>query len=188
MARIILGKDKDPLSQELIQLPATEINKLVEDTYERFCTGDVRRSDLARVSPAYRNMLLRIRDFDTIVEASQAMKAGDTGRLMFMWELWSIMCQALPNMPHYSKSLPKLILTIKEFLPNSLSRVVEATLLISPHGRANHFVATDCFLELQNYWLKYFFNHSGIGTDINRLKDVFSINIPVVGGFLDIPN
>ncbi|PLW27152.1 hypothetical protein PCANC_26427 [Puccinia coronata f. sp. avenae] len=38
-------------------------------------------------------------------------------------------------------------------------------------------MATDFFLEIQNYWLKHFFNHSGIGTQIDWLKDVFSINI-----------
>ncbi|PLW58264.1 hypothetical protein PCANC_00916 [Puccinia coronata f. sp. avenae] len=134
----------------------------------------------ASKSPAYWNMLLRICDFATVVKASRAMKAGDPGRLMFMWEHWAIMTQALPKLPHYSKHLPKLILTLKEALLKSLSRVFESTLLISPTGRANKFVATDCFLELQNYWLKYFFNHSGIGTNINRLKDVFSINIPVL--------
>ncbi|PLW32104.1 hypothetical protein PCANC_22793 [Puccinia coronata f. sp. avenae] len=39
---------------------------------------------------------------------------------------------------------------------------------------------TDQFLEVQNYWLKHFFNSSGTGTEIDRLKDVFSINIPIL--------
>ncbi|KAI7945780.1 hypothetical protein MJO29_012168 [Puccinia striiformis f. sp. tritici] len=39
---------------------------------------------------------------------------------------------------------------------------------------------------VQNYWLKYFFNHSGIGTEINRLKDVFSINIPILRFLLQL--
>ncbi|KNZ44368.1 hypothetical protein VP01_922g1 [Puccinia sorghi] len=39
--------------------------------------------------------------------------------------------------------------------------------------RPNQFVSTDCFLELQKYWLIYYFRNSGIGTDIKQLKDVF---------------
>ncbi|EFP85627.2 uncharacterized protein PGTG_10956 [Puccinia graminis f. sp. tritici CRL 75-36-700-3] len=179
-ALVILGKDKDCLGEKLINMTAGEITRLVEETYETFCTIDARESERASKFPAYGNMLLRIRDFATIVEAARAMKAGDPGRLMYMWERWAFMTQALPKLPHYSKHLPKLIVMMKEVLPASLARVVESTLLISPTGRPNHFVATDCFLEQQNYWLKYFFNHSGIGTNINRLKDVFSINIPVI--------
>ncbi|POV97708.1 hypothetical protein PSHT_14446 [Puccinia striiformis] len=57
---------------------------------------------------------------------------------------------------------------------------------LCPTGRAGHFVATDFYLEVQNYWLKYFFNHSGIGTEINRLKDVFSINIPILRFLLQL--
>jgi hypothetical protein len=125
-------------------------------------------------------MLLRIHDFATILEAKHAMKAGDPGRLMYIWKRWSVMGQGMPKLPQYSKHLPKLIVLLKEVLPESISKIVLSTLLICPTGKANHFVATDFFLEIQNYWLKYFFNHSGIGTNIERLKDVFSINIPVV--------
>jgi hypothetical protein len=60
---------------------------------------------------------------------------------------------------------------------------VMASLLFSPLGKHNHFMATDFFLEIQNYWLKQFFNHSGIGTKIDCLKDVFSINIPIVSNY-----
>ncbi|KAA1083312.1 hypothetical protein PGT21_013179 [Puccinia graminis f. sp. tritici] len=63
-------------------MTAGEITRLVEETYETFCTIDARESERASKFPAYGNMLLRIRDFATIVEAARAMKAGDPGRLM----------------------------------------------------------------------------------------------------------
>jgi hypothetical protein len=129
------------------------------------------------------NLLLRVRDFATIIEANRAMKAGDYGRLMYMWERWAIMTQGLGKMPHYSKHLPKLIVQLKYILPTSLAELVLNSLLISPSAKAGHFVATDQYLEVLNYWLKYFFNHSGIGTQIDRLKDVFSSSIGIVGTF-----
>jgi hypothetical protein len=108
------------------------------------------------------------------------MKDGDYGRLMFMWQRWAVMTQGLGNMPHYSKHLPKLIVLLYHVLPKPLSSIILNTLLLSPSGKLGHFMATDLYLELQNYWLKFFFNHSGIGTDIDRLKEVFSSNIAVV--------
>ncbi|KAA1087083.1 hypothetical protein PGT21_021425 [Puccinia graminis f. sp. tritici] len=83
-------------------------------------------------------------------------------------------------MPHYSKHLPKLIIELKFILPKSMAQVIFNTLLISPSLKAGNFVATDQYLEVLNYWLKYFFNNSGIGTNIDRLKDVFSSSIGIV--------
>jgi hypothetical protein len=53
-------------------------------------------------------------------------------------------------------------------------------LLVSPSGRPNHFVAKDFLLENHNYWLKFFYTQAGIGTQIERLKKLFSSNIPLV--------
>jgi hypothetical protein len=97
-----------------------------------------------------------------------------------MWKQWSLMGQGLKKLVHYSRHLLQLILLLEVILPPSLAKVVESTLLLCPSGREDHFVATDFYLEVQNFWLKYFYNHSGIGTNIERLRDVFSLNIPIV--------
>ncbi|KNF06251.1 hypothetical protein PSTG_00758 [Puccinia striiformis f. sp. tritici PST-78] len=169
-----------PISEDLLEVSSETIEQWVEITYNHFCAGESLRTDLAKTSPAHMNLLLRIRDFATVIEASRAMKAGDYGRLMYMWERWAVMTQGLGKMPHYSKHLPKLIVQLKHVLPKSVSQLVLNTLLISPTSRAEHFMATDQHLEQLNYWLKYFFNHSGIGTKIDRLVDVFSSNIKIL--------
>ncbi|POW07744.1 hypothetical protein PSHT_09822 [Puccinia striiformis] len=175
----VMNKAQEPLAQERRCMSSEAINHLVQKTFHCFCSGGARRAAAAAGSVSHLNTLLHVRDFATILEANRAMKAGDPGRLMYMWERWAVMGQALPNLPHYSRHLPKLILMIKTVLPKCLATVVKSSLLISPTGRSDHFVATDFFLEVQNYWLKYFYNHSGIGTN-ERLKDVFSINIPTL--------
>ncbi|EFP90817.2 uncharacterized protein PGTG_16843 [Puccinia graminis f. sp. tritici CRL 75-36-700-3] len=169
-----------PLAAELLELTSETIDHWVEQTYNRFCSRDALLGNLAKSSTTHLNLLLRIRDFGTIIEANQAMKAGDYGRLMYMWDQWAVMTQGLGQMPHYSKHLPKLIVQLKYVLPDSLAQVVLNTLLISPSGIPGHFVATDQYLEVLNYWLKYFFNNSGIGTNIDRLKDVFSSSIGIL--------
>jgi hypothetical protein len=161
-------------------MTSEDIKVLVDKVYTQFCSGSARHSEVASKLVTHANMLLRICNFATIVEANWAMKAGDPGRHIYMWQRWSVMGQAIPNLPHYSKQLPRLILLLEEGLPCSLAKVVQSTMLISPTGREDHFMPTDQFVEVQNYWLKHFFNSSGTGTEIDRLKDVFSINIPIV--------
>ncbi|OAV90296.1 hypothetical protein PTTG_28393 [Puccinia triticina 1-1 BBBD Race 1] len=175
-----------PLSADRLKLSSETIHDWVECTYERFCSGKAHQSKLAQTCPAHKNFLLRIQDFATIVEANRAMKDGDYGRLMFMWQRWAVMSQGIGGMPHYSKHLPKLIVLLNHILPESLLQLVFNTLLFSPTGRPGHFVATDFYLEVQNYWLKYFFNHSGIGTNIERLKEVFSSNISLLQYLLQL--
>ncbi|KAA1083207.1 hypothetical protein PGTUg99_004790 [Puccinia graminis f. sp. tritici] len=176
---LVANRAHVPLDENLLKVSSETINDWVELTYDRFCSQDAHHSDLAQTSPAHKNLLLRIRDFATILEANRSMKDGDYGRLMYIWKRWAVMSQGLGNMPHYSRHLPKLIILIDYILPQSMAEIVKNTLLLSPTGKPGHFVATDFYLEVQNYWLKYFFNHSGIGTNIDRLKDVFSSNISV---------
>ncbi|OAV95821.1 hypothetical protein PTTG_26530 [Puccinia triticina 1-1 BBBD Race 1] len=183
---LVSNRAHEPLSDKLLKVSSETIHDWVERTYDRFCSGEALRSDLAQNYTGHKNFLLRIRDFGTILEANRAMKDGDYGRLMFMWQRWSVMSQGIGGMPHYSKHLPKLIILLKYILPESLSCLVMNTLLLSPRGKPGHFVATDFYLEVQNYWLKYFFNHSGIGTDIDRLKDIFSSNISLLQYMLQL--
>ncbi|KAA1098528.1 hypothetical protein PGT21_036271 [Puccinia graminis f. sp. tritici] len=183
---LVVNRTNAALSDDLLQLSSETIAAWVDSTHDRFCSREAFQSDLARSSPAHMNLLLRIRDFATILEAQSSMRDGDYGRLIYMWERWSVMTQGLGKMPHYSRHLPKLLVQLKYVLPDALAQLVKNTMLLSPTGSSGHFMATDQYLEVLNYWLKYFFNHSGIGTNIDRLKDVFSPNIIVLKSLLDL--
>jgi hypothetical protein len=41
-------------------------------------------------------------------------------------------------------------------------------------------MAKDHFMEHQNFWLESFFNSGGIGTQVDHLKKLFSMNIFLV--------
>lgn len=90
------------------------------------------------------------------------------------------MSQSLPGLTHYATYLPRLVLLLTKVLPPSLSKFFQHSMLVSPSGRPGHFVAKDFFLENHNYWLKFFYNRGGIGTQVERLKELFSLNIPLV--------
>ena len=122
-------------------------------------------------------------DFGSIVEANRATKVGNIGRFISVWIIWSIMSQSLKSLVNYWSYLPRLVILLNHVLPPSLSKLIRHDILISPSGRANHFVAKDFYLETQNYWLKFFYNQSGIGTQVSRLKDLSSLNINLVSKY-----
>jgi hypothetical protein len=121
-----------------------------------------------------------LHDFSTFVEAKIAMKGGDVGRLIIVWSKWCLMAQALPGITNYLSYLPRLVFLLTVFLTPSMRKYLCHNLLISPTGRKDHFVAKDFWLEIQNYWLKYFYNQCGNRTQIDWLHDVFSLNIMMV--------
>jgi hypothetical protein len=166
------------IREHLPVIPTSEWNDIVDKCYERFFSHEARRS--ARSTPKLNNLLIRLQDFSTVIEANRAMKRGDIGRLINIWKMWSIMTQSLPGLTHYSAYLPRLILLLTHILPPSLSKLIRHSILVSPSGRPNHFVAKDFLLETHNYWLKYFYTRGGIGTQIDRLQALFSSNIPTV--------
>ncbi|POV95267.1 hypothetical protein PSTT_16342 [Puccinia striiformis] len=167
------------LTEQLPTMPTPTWNDTVERCYKLYCSPEA-RDNVFDSDPVLLNLLIRLQDFSTVIEASRAMKAGDVGRLIRVWNMWSIMTQLLPGLTHYSAYLPRLVLLITRVLPPSLGKLIRHNLLVSPSGRANHFVAKDFLLETSNYWLKYFYNRAGIGTQIDWLKDLFSSNIPLL--------
>jgi hypothetical protein len=168
-------------------IPTAKWNGYIAKFYERYCTGDARAkayedatSDPPIASPRLSNLLLRLQDFSTVVEANRAMKAGDVGRMLNMWKMWSVMSQGLKGLNSYSSYLPRSVLLLTELLPESFAKLFRHSLLFSPSGRDDHYLSKDGYLEIQNYWLKHVYNSSGQGTQIDRLKDTFSLNIHLV--------
>jgi hypothetical protein len=171
----------DPTNDSgLKTIPANEWNSIIDSFYVRFCTGEARDEASTFEAPKHNNLLIRLHEFSTVIEANRAMKAGDIGRLLLMWKKWSLMSQSLKGIHNYSSYLPRLVLLVTQFLPPSPAKLIRHSLLISPSGRKNHFVAKDYYLELQNYWLKFLFNQTGVGTRIERLKNLYSMNTHLV--------
>lgn len=141
---------------------------LVEECYFRYCSEEARAESSHGHDGNLHNMKLRIRDFASLVEADRAMRDGDVGRMLLMWKRWSILAQGMEGMGNYALALPRYILLLEEFLPPSVGRAIRHSLLISPSGLAGHFVGKDFYLEMQNYWLKYFYNHSVSSFFLNK--------------------
>jgi hypothetical protein len=168
-------------------IPMAKWNSHITKFYDRYCTGEAQAkaledatSDPPKTSPQLSNLLLQLQDFSEVVEANQAMQAGDIGRMLNMWKMWSVMSQGLKGLNSYSSYLPKTVLLLTKLLPESFSKLFRHSLLFSPSGRDDHYLSKDGYLQIQNYWLKHVYNNSGQGTQIDWLKDKFSLNIHLV--------
>ncbi|KAI7958063.1 hypothetical protein MJO29_006280 [Puccinia striiformis f. sp. tritici] len=179
--KLVMGTDKANTTKELPLLPSERIRDIVDQTYLRFFSPQAKASaaDDGR-SKKVSNLILRLSDFATVVEGNSAMKVGDVGRLMNVWKRWTVISQGLTTLTQYSIQLPRMILLLNEVLPHGLGQVILRSMLIAPSGQRKHFVAKDQHLEQQNCWLKFFFNNTGCGTNIDRLKNVYSVNVTLL--------
>ncbi|KAI7943747.1 hypothetical protein MJO28_011275 [Puccinia striiformis f. sp. tritici] len=202
--RVIMKIEGQPIRDTLPTIPTSRWNQVIDDCYLKYCSPAARRqayekcrvdksmqhrkldeTELDEVKKRHKqsklsNLLVRLHEFSTVVEANRAMKQGDIGRLINIWRMWSVMSQSLPGLTHYATYLPRLVILLTKVLPPSLSKFFQHSMLVSPSGRPGHFVAKDFFLENHNYWLKFFYNRGDIGTQVERLKELFSLNIPLL--------
>ncbi|PLW07674.1 hypothetical protein PCANC_27011 [Puccinia coronata f. sp. avenae] len=167
----------DEIGEKPISLPMDKWNLIVDQCYEKYCTVKARDSADREKCPKLSNALLQLHDFSKVVECKRAMKSGDIGRVMLVWKKWSIMVQSIPGITNYSSYLPRTVLLLTVILPPDMATYLRHNLLMSPTGQMGHFLPKDNYLELQNYWLKHFYNSSGTGTNIDQLRDIFSVNI-----------
>ncbi|OAV92970.1 hypothetical protein PTTG_27496 [Puccinia triticina 1-1 BBBD Race 1] len=161
---VVMGTEHNNITEDLLKLPSAKIKEIIDETYERFFSPEAKEAANLHPSPKLLNLILRLGDFATIVEGNAAMKSGDIGRVMNVWKQWAIIAQGVKKLTQYSIQLPRMIILLNEVLPPGLG-----------HGRQKHFVAKDHYLEMQNYLLKFFFNHAGRGTNIDRLKDLHGL-------------
>lgn len=155
---------------------------MIDECHRMYCsTHSIRQASQSNDGALY-NMRLRLRDFGTVIEADDAMRAGDIGRLMSMWKHWSILAQGLTGLSHYALHLPQYILILEEYLPKKLAHVIKHSLLIPSSGREGHWVSKDFYLETQNFWLKYFYNHSvSIQLFQNSIINLIQVTLNLVG-------
>jgi hypothetical protein len=178
----------DEIGEKPISLPTDKWNLIVDQCYEKYCTVKARDSADREKCPKLSNALLQLHDFSKVVECKRAMKSGDIGRVMLVWKKWSIMVQSIPGITNYSSYLPWTVLLLTVILPSDMATYLRHNLLMSPTGQMGHFLPKDNYLELQNYWLKHFYNSSGTGTNIDQLRDIFSVNILTVSNHDSMDN
>ncbi|PLW31556.1 hypothetical protein PCASD_19118 [Puccinia coronata f. sp. avenae] len=177
---IVLGTEKDSLTEELPKLTSKKISDTIEKTYIQFFSPESKAKAASNSLPKLSNLILRLSDFATIVEGNSAMKCGDIGQVMNIWKRWAIIAQGIKKLTQYSIQLPQMIILLNYALLDGLSQVIKHSLLVAPTAGQKHYLPKDQYLEMKNYWLKHFFNDTGQGTNIDCLKDLYSVNVTLL--------
>lgn len=180
----VMKLNVETVVKDRVKMTPERMKVVIDETYNQYFGPEAIPNAKEQCDQKLLRFLLRLQDFATVIEASRAMSAGDVGRMIRMWKRWSVMANGMNRLKHYSNYLPRLIVLLDKTLPNEVADVIKYNLLVCPSGRAGHFVAKDFFLEVQNFWLKFFYNNVGAGTSIKRLRDLYSINVPLLREFL----
>lgn len=137
---------------------SSDCDKLFDLVWSKYFESSALEAARASTDHAHYNLMLRMRDFATVVEAHDSTRAGDIGRLMAIWKRWAIMAQGMPGMSHYSRHIPRIVMLLEEDLPKPLAHAIKHSLLLPSNERKDHWMALDEFLEVHICWLKHHYN------------------------------
>lgn len=150
---------------------------IIEETHAKYFTKTSRKEAKDAGDTRGYDLRLRLQDLASYVEADQATKAGDIGRLILMWKRWAVISHGAPGLSHYAQHIPRLILLLEHYLPPGLAHVIKHSLMISARGAAHRFEAKDLHLEHQIWWLKFFFNNAVCNFDIINISPIHSCSL-----------
>ncbi|POW02961.1 hypothetical protein PSTT_11420 [Puccinia striiformis] len=152
----VMGYPKALLPKDRVSMPSQKLKEIVNDCYSQFFSPEAFDA-------------LDDEESDSSDKGSDAIDDSDCGS---------------GSSEHSEKAkdspvpgLKNLLLRLRDFalIVEWLAHSTEALPFGLPKRTGNHFVGKDFYLENQNYWLKYFFNHNGIGTKIDRLKELHEL-------------
>ncbi|EIW74151.1 hypothetical protein CONPUDRAFT_160399 [Coniophora puteana RWD-64-598 SS2] len=109
----------------------------------------------ARGDMVFENAILFLRDALILREFTDAVKAGDSGRVLLVLKIWVFIYRGAVRAKYAYETL-NLIHNLQRVCPKRLKRVIMNNWLVNPTGVPNAFVEVDLLQEHLNYWVKIF--------------------------------
>ncbi|KAH9031765.1 hypothetical protein EDB85DRAFT_1865564 [Lactarius pseudohatsudake] len=101
----------------------------------------------------FENAVLFLRDGLILREFSDAIKSGDSGRVLLVLKLWAFSFRG-SGRSKYAYEVLHLLHNITHVWPEPVVTIVLNNWLVNPTGKANSFVELDLMQEHLNYWIK----------------------------------
>ncbi|KAJ7102520.1 hypothetical protein B0H15DRAFT_768975 [Mycena belliarum] len=108
------------------------------------------------------NGLLFLRDALLTREFSDAIKAGDSGRVLIILRLWAFTYRG-NGRSKYAHEMLHLLHNLTCAWPKELRNIVLQNWLANPQGKPNSFVEIDLVQEHLNFWIKKIYKADGDG-------------------------
>ncbi|KII85581.1 hypothetical protein PLICRDRAFT_31751 [Plicaturopsis crispa FD-325 SS-3] len=106
------------------------------------------------------NAILFLRDALISREFTDAIKCGDSGRVVLVLKTWAIGFRG-NGRTKYAHEMLHLCHNISHVWPKGLRDIVFNNWLLNPTGRPNAWVEVDLMQEHMNYWIKNFYQAHG---------------------------
>ncbi|KAK3817844.1 MAG: hypothetical protein J3R72DRAFT_43438 [Linnemannia gamsii] len=122
------------------------------------------------------NALFFLRDVAVHIELTEAIKAGDIGRIRHLLPIITMMMHGGGN-TNYALELLRLLYGIRHLWTDEWATRVLSSMLVNPKGVDGGWMATDMLQENHNYLLKSIFSSKGSNMSWEYLRDAISTNI-----------
>ncbi|KAH8977959.1 hypothetical protein EDB92DRAFT_1807996 [Lactarius akahatsu] len=119
----------------------------------------------------FENAVLFLRDGLILREFSDAIKSGDSGRVLLVLKLWAFGFRG-SGRSKYAYEVLHLLHNITHVWPEPVVRIVLNNWLVNPTGKANSFVELDLMQEHLNYWIKTYYQAHGSGASWEWLATI----------------
>ncbi|KAH9008822.1 hypothetical protein EDB84DRAFT_1549546, partial [Lactarius hengduanensis] len=119
----------------------------------------------------FENAILFLRDGLILREFSDAIKSGDSGRVLLVLKLWALSFRG-SGRSKYAYEVLHLLHNVTHVWPEPVVRIVLNNWLVNPTGKANSFVELDLMQEHLNYWIKTYYQAHGSGASWEWLATI----------------
>ncbi|KAH9017801.1 hypothetical protein EDB84DRAFT_1520840 [Lactarius hengduanensis] len=119
----------------------------------------------------FENAVLFLRDGLILREFSDAIKSGDSGRVLLVLKLWALSFRG-SGRSKYAYEVLHLLHNVTHVWPEPVVRIVLNNWLVNPTGKANSFVELDLMQEHLNYWIKTYYQAHGSGASWEWLATI----------------
>ncbi|KAK0437645.1 hypothetical protein EV421DRAFT_1973700 [Armillaria borealis] len=170
--------------------------KHAQAVYEQYANGSLvdslrflRAVEMASEKPIhplpgdeiFENAVLFIRDRLITRELADAVKAGDSGRVLLVLKLFAFSFQGNGH-TKYAHEMLHLIHNITHVWPKPMRKIVLDNWILFPSGNPNSGVECDLMQEHMNFWIKTFYQAHGSGASWKWLEMI----APCVGILRDL--
>ncbi|KAJ7584479.1 hypothetical protein C8J56DRAFT_789516 [Mycena floridula] len=117
----------------------------------------------------FENAVLFLRDGLISREFADAVKAGDSGRMLLVLKIWALGFQG-NGRTKYAYEMLHIIHNLTRVWPKELAAIVLRNWVVNPTGRFNCFIEIDLMQEHNNFWIKTFYKAHGSGASWEWLE------------------
>ncbi|KAL0059342.1 hypothetical protein AAF712_013920 [Marasmius tenuissimus] len=140
----------------------TDAAKVSELRWERRCAHKAGKDPKKEMKGdmIYENAILFLRDALITREFSDAVKCGDSGRVMLVLKIWALEFRG-NGRTKYAYEMLSIVHHITHVWPEPLRKIILNNWLLNPTGNPNSFVEVDLVQKHMNFWIKNFYRAHG---------------------------